>query len=349
MLKERTKLAPEMLVPRLGEALVHSGEISEAGLQQALAYQAERAAIGQPILLGQALLDLNLIDRAGLDHAVTEQIIQLRAALQAANRSLNRRVRERTEELQQALARLSEFGELKANFVSNISHELRTPLTHLKGYLELMSTDSLGALSAEQRHAVTVSQKATQRLEQLIEDLLMFSHASRGDVGFHQQALDIRTLAKRAIRNAARRAEEAGVNVGLIADDSLPLVQGDRQKMLWALSQLLDNAVKFTPAGGQVRIEIKAESADLVMISVQDSGIGIPKKSLQEIFEPFHQLDGSAKRRAGGTGLGLTLVQQIVEAHGSVLDVSSVEGKGTTFRFPLLVAAPSSAEKPSHR
>ena len=103
------------------------------------------------MLLGQALLELGLLDRATLDQAVTEQIIELRSALQSANRTLDRRVRERTEELQQALERLSELGEMKANFVANISHELRTPLTHIKGYLELLSSGSLGALTEDQR------------------------------------------------------------------------------------------------------------------------------------------------------------------------------------------------------
>ena len=242
------------------------------------------------------------------------------------------------------------MGEIKANFVANISHELRTPLTHIKGYLELLATDSLGVLTDEQRHAVQVSQKASKRLEKLIEDLLMFSRASHGEVSFRQAALDIRSLSNRAIRNLASKAQEAGVNLRLVAVEEIPPVQGDREKILWVLNQLLDNAIKFTPSGGHVALGLKTESTNLVMISVRDTGIGIPAKNLQQIFEPFSQLDGSATRRAGGAGLGLTLVRQIVEAHGSVLDVSSVEGKGTTFKFPLLVAAPpqaGSAEPPA--
>ena len=328
-----------MLVPRLGVALVQAGHISADELQRALAYQSERAAANQALLLGQALLELGLLDRATLDQAVTEQIIQLRGALQSANRTLDRRIRERTQELQQALERLSEMGEMKAEFVANISHELRTPLTHIKGYLELMATDSLGVLTDEQRHAVEVSQKAARRLEKLIEELLMFSRASHGEVSFRQEQLDLRHLADRAIKNSAGKAEQAGVDLRLVAAEEIPAVQGDGEKLLWALNQLLDNAIKFTSAGGHAMLGLRTESTNLVMVSVRDSGIGIPPHSLQQIFEPFPQLDGSSKRRAGGTGLGLTLVRQIVEAHGSVLEVSSVEGQGTTFKFPLLVAA----------
>jgi signal transduction histidine kinase len=348
MLKEKSQLTPEMLVPRLGEALVAAGHISEADLQKALAFQGARTSEGQSLVLGDALLELKLIERATLDQAVTEQIIQLRSALQTANRTLERRVRERTVELQEALERLSELGEMKANFLANISHELRTPLTHLKGYLELMVTESLGKLTEEQRHAVQVSQKATKKLETLIEDLLTFSHGSHGEVSFRQETLDIRSLANGAIRNAAAKAQEAGVDVRLMAAESIPPVQGDPQKILWALTQLLDNAIKFTPAGGHVAVGIRPENPNLVMVSVRDTGVGIPENSLRKIFEPFHQLDASPTRKAGGTGLGLALVRQIVEAHGSVLDVSSVEGKGTDFKFPLLVAAKPQGAKEAH-
>ncbi len=337
--RDKTQLTPEMLVPRLGEALVRSGHITEFDLQKALAYQQEQIAHGATMLLGQALLDLKLIDRATLDQAVTEQIIQLRSALQAANRTLERRVRERTAELEAALQRLSELNQMKANFVANISHELRTPLTHITGYLELMISDSLGPLTEEQRHGVQVSHKAADRLENLIDDLIMFSMAAHGELTLKQEPVDIRRLVNVAIRNAGQKAEERGVTLSIMAKDNVPSVQGDSEKIVWVLNQLLDNAIKFTPAGGRVVVSLKEESTNLVMVTVTDTGIGIPPNRLQEIFEPFHQLDGSSTRRAGGTGLGLSLVRQIVEAHGSLLDVSSVEGRGTTFKFPLLVAS----------
>ena len=345
MRKDKTQLTPEMLVPRLGEALVRAGHITDFDLQKALAYQQEHVADGSTMLLGQALLDLKLIDRATLDQAVTEQIIQLRSALQAANRTLERRVYERTAELEAALHRLAELNQMKANFVANISHELRTPLTHVKGYLELMISDSLGPLTEEQRHGLQVSQKAADRLENLIEDLIMFSMASRGELSLKQEALDIRRLVNLAARNATQKAEERGVTVNVMTKERMPLVQGDSEKIMWVLNQLLDNAVKFTPSGGRVVISLKEESSNLVMVTVTDTGIGIPSNRLQEIFEPFHQLDGSSTRRAGGTGLGLSLVRQIIEAHGSLLDVSSVEGRGTTFKFPLLVASEEGRKK----
>ena len=157
---EQQYLSPEMLVPRMGEYLVQKGVVSTENLQKALDYQQEEMVKGNSMLLGQALIELDLLKRSQLDQAVTEQILQLRSALQAANRTLERRVEERTAELQRALERVSELSQLKANFISNISHELRTPLTHIKGYVELLITESLGGITEEQRHALQVDRKS---------------------------------------------------------------------------------------------------------------------------------------------------------------------------------------------
>lgn len=333
---EQQRLTPEMLVPRMGEYLITKGLITEQDLQKALDYQQEATAKADPILLGQALIDLRLLERAELDQAVTEQIIQLRSALQAANRTLERRVEERTAELQKVLERVSELSQLKSNFVSNISHELRTPLTHIKGYVELLITESLGSITEEQRHALQVSQQSTNKLETLIEDLIMVSLASRGELSLKQENVDICRLANLAVKSYGNRAQERGVSLHAMLDQGVPHVQGDSQKIAWALNQLVENAVKFTPAHGRVTVHIKREGENLVIVSVNDTGIGIPSNRIDDIFEPFHQLDSSATRRYGGTGLGLSLVRQIVEAHGSMLEVQSVEGRGSTFKFPLL-------------
>jgi signal transduction histidine kinase len=330
------RLTPEMLVPRMGEYLVQKGLVSGEDIQKALAHQQEETTRGNTLLLGQALLDLGLLSRADLDQAVTEQIIQLRSALQASNRSLERRVEERTAELQKALERVSELSQLKANFVSNISHELRTPMTHIKGYIELLVSESLGPITEEQRYALTISQQSTNRLETLIEDLLMVSLASRGEMSLRQDAVDICRLVKLAVKSHGEDAQRRGVLLQADLDENIAGVQADSQKIAWVLGQLLDNGIKFTPSGGCVKAGVKREGENLVIVSVADNGIGIPANRLQDIYEPFYQLDGSTTRQYSGTGLGLALVRQIVEAHGSMLDVQSTEGRGSTFKFPLL-------------
>jgi signal transduction histidine kinase len=338
---DQQRLTPEMLVPRMGEYLVQKGLVSAEDIQKALSYQQEETARGNTILLGQALTDLNLISRPELDQAVTEQIIQLRSALQASNRSLERRVEERTAELQKALERVSELSQLKANFISNISHELRTPLTHIKGYIELLVSESLGPLTDEQKHALEVSQQSTTRLEALIDDLIMVSLASRGELSLKQASVDICRLANLVVKSNGEAALQRGVHLQAAIADGVPFVHADSQKIAWVLGQLVDNGIKFTPSGGSVTVSIKREGENLVIVSVTDTGIGIPANRLQDIFEPFHQLDGSSTRQYNGTGLGLSLVRQIVEAHGSMLEVQSTEGRGSIFKFPLLAVMES--------
>ncbi|MBE3117776.1 MAG: hypothetical protein IMZ50_03335 [Candidatus Atribacteria bacterium] len=329
-------LTPEVLVPRLGETLVQRGFITEADLQKALAYQNEKQRVGEHCLLGQALMDLNLLTRQQIDHAVTEQIIQLRNALEDANRFLERRVAERTAELQEALRKLSELSQMKANFIANVSHELRTPLTHVKGYLELLTTGSLGSLSAEQKNALQVSQRAAGRLESLIDNLILFSLAARGEMTLRLAPVNLNKVAGEIISYSRTKADDRNVALHFNGQPDIPYVQADEEKISWAILQFIDNAIKFTPSGGEVTLSIQPESDTLIMVSVSDTGIGIPASRLNEIYEPFHQLDSSSTRRYGGTGLGLALVREIISAHGSVIEVQSEDGKGTRFRFPLL-------------
>ncbi|MBI5353529.1 MAG: hypothetical protein HZB50_12885 [Chloroflexi bacterium] len=330
------KLTPEMLIPRLGDYIVQKGLITPADLKKALAHQKKQIEKGGRYLLGQALIDLKMIDQDTLDQVITEQILQLRSALQASNRNLEQRVKERTADLNEALQKLSELNQMKANFVANISHELRTPLTHIKGYIELLVTGSLGEVNEEQLKALQVSQRSTAKLESIIEDLIMFSLASRGAMTMKLDKVDIASIVLQSVKAAHNKAEERGVQVTFAVPKNIPFVQADTAKINWVVNQLLDNGIKFTPSGGSVDVSLKEDGGNLVLVTVQDTGIGIPFSKLQEIFEPFHQLDESSTRHYGGTGLGLSLVRQIVEAHGSLLDARSVEGKGSTFKFPLL-------------
>ena len=333
-----TPLTPEVLVPRLGEHLVQTGKITETDLHKALAYQKKQQKTGQRCLLGEALMDLNLLTRREIDHAVTEQIIQLRNALEDANRFLENRVQERTAELQEALRKLSELNQMKANFVANISHELRTPLTHVKGYLELLSTGSLGALSADQMNALQVSQHATGRLESLIDSLILFSLAARGEMTLRLTPVDLNKVAGEIINYSRPKAKDRNVTLDFEIPSDIPFVQADQEKISWVFLQLVDNAIKFTPSGGRVTLSIEKESDTLMLVKVADTGIGIPTDRLEEVFEPFHQLDASPTRRYGGTGLGLALVKEIIRAHGSMVEVKSEVAKGSTFSFPLVAA-----------
>ena len=330
-------LSPEVLVPRLGDYLVEREILKPDELIQALAYQKTMRDAGQAKLIGQALLELNLISRESLDQAITEQILQLQTALQKANEELEARVLERTIELEQALNRLSELNQLKSNFVSNISHELRTPLTHLKGYIELLDENALGELNKQQADAVKVMKKAEGRLGGLIENLIQFSAYSQGAIDIDIRPANLMDILKDILENAQSQCGEKGLDFQSNIPSDIPAVRIDSQKLPWALLHLIDNAVKFTPKGGNVQIGVNVGDAN-VMMYVYDTGIGIAQEKIDEIFEPFHQLDGSSTRRYGGTGLGLAMARQIVEAHGSEIVVRSKEGQGSYFEFSLKIA-----------
>jgi signal transduction histidine kinase len=327
-------VAPEVLVPRLGEYLIGKGLLNQESLQQALAYQREQSRQGHPTLVGQALIELGLIDRELLDQAITEQILELQAALQQANRRLEQRVRERTAELQHALTKLTELNQLKSNFISNISHELRTPLTHIKGYVELMADFGLGPITEDQSEALKVMHRASGKLEKLINDLLRFSMASRGEFTLRMAPISLEPIIQNAISQSQGKAHSRRVSLELDQAPGLPTFKGDDEKMTWVLVQLLDNAIKFTEPGGRVRLSAHRVDSG-IQVAVSDTGIGIPPEKMDEIFEPFHQLDGTSTRRHEGTGLGLALVQRIVEAHGALIRAHSQVGIGSRFEFTL--------------
>jgi signal transduction histidine kinase len=325
---------PAWLVPRIGEFLIEQKVITKGQLEQALKQQTARAEQGEQVLLGQTLIEMGFLTREKLDQALTEQIVDLHAAVQESNRTLQQRVHQRTRELRHALQRLTEINQVKANLISNISHELRTPLAHLKGYVELLADGDLGTLSEEQSDAIKVMRRATDRLNQLIEDLIEFSTASREGLSLNIEPISASDIISNVLQKSQEKAQKAGVNLHSEVAADLAPIRGDMERLSWAVYQLVDNGIKFTPSGGDVNI--RAQSADTgIFFEIEDTGIGIPDERIEEIFEPFHQLDGSPTRRYGGTGLGLSLVKLILEAHGSSLDVESEEGRGTRFRFHL--------------
>ena len=329
---------PAAAIPKLGAFLLEQHLISEDQLGLALARQHEAEARGTRQLLGQTLVELGYVNRETIDQAVNRQILELHAALTTSNRQLEQRVEERTAELRRALERLSELNQLKANLISNVSHELRTPLAHIKGYTELMADGQLGGLNDEQTNALAVVRRATERLGRLIDDLIEFSSASRTGLALNLTPVVLTELFAEALDASREKAGKAGVLLTLEAADGLPRPLADRERLGWVVHQLLDNAIKFTPDGGRVTVRAALE-ARAVLVEVSDTGIGIPRERIREVFEPFHQLDGSPTRRYGGTGLGLALVRLILDAHGAPLNVDSRVGEGTNITFTLPVEA----------
>jgi signal transduction histidine kinase len=177
-------------------------------------------------------------------------------------------------------------------------------------------------------------QKASNRLERLIEDLLLFSDADRSEVALNLQPVDMHRLSQTLVNRVQVKAEEKHLQLRLVFDADLPKIKVDEEKISWAISQLLDNAIKFTPVNGHIELRCLREDG-AIRVVVKDDGIGIPADRMEEIYEPFHQLDGSSTRRYGGTGLGLALVRKIIEAHGSTIRLRTEIDQGSEFEFLL--------------
>lgn len=330
-------ITPEILVPRVGELLIDRGVLNQDGLQKALEYSKKPGLDGQQRLVGQALLELKLIDRETLDQVITEQILQLQSALQQANLRLEKRVQERTQELQSALNKLAELNQLKSNFISNVSHELRTPLTHIRGYLDLMNDGCLGVLTDEQSSALDVMMRSEARLEELIEKMIQFSLEATGQFTLQIKTSSLRDVVEIALKQAKIKAANRPVVLKVELGEEPCTVRIDQEKIQWVVMELVDNAIKFTPPGGCVTVRLHKD-VNSAHFQVTDTGIGISPEKLSDIFEPYHQLDGSSTRRYGGIGLGLALVKKIIEAHGSKVDVISEPQNGTliTFQLPIV-------------
>lgn len=327
-------LEPEILTPRLGETLLEQGKITPKQLEVALRYQEDQKKMGRGLRLGRALVELGFLDEASLDEAITLQILNLQQALKQANQELERRVEQRTRELRQALVRVSELNQIKANFIANVSHELRTPLTLLRGYLDMMKDGAFGEVNDEQAHALDALLRSTARLEKLIDDLILYAYAERGELTLTLSDNHLGRIVSQIVENHRYSAKVKGVDLRAKIEENLPLVHCDRERIAWVINELITNALKFNSSGGWVLVTVSYHQG-IITVSVQDNGIGIPTERLVEIFEPFHQLDGSTTRRYGGTGLGLALATRILEAHGSQLRVESEVGKGSLFKFSL--------------
>ena len=327
-------LTPEMLVPRLGDYLVEHNYITNNQLQESLQTQTDRKNKGDVILLGRVLVDLGFIDQNRLDQAITEQILRLRNALQESNQQLEERVKLRTKELENALDELSRVSKAKTAFISNISHELRTPLTHIKGYLPLMLESSLGPTTEDQKTALVAMMNASNRLEKLIDDLILFANMDRGVTSILIKTVNVQDLCIDALSQMQPKARDKEIDLSAKYPDDTIQMFADYNKISWVIRELIENAIKFTDSGGRVVLGFIPEGP-LVRVFVRDTGMGIPHDRVQEVFDPFHQLDGSTTRKQKGVGLGLALVKQIIAAHESTIEVDSLLGKGSTFSFCL--------------
>ncbi|MBN2389555.1 MAG: GAF domain-containing protein [Anaerolineae bacterium] len=254
------------------------------------------------------------------------------AAIAIENARIYRNEQQRATQLARALDQQRHLDSLKDQFVQNVSHELRTPIAIARGYAEMLDSGELGNLGQDQQEAISVIARRMRLLTRLVDDINMILELESEPVV--KQTVNLAELVDMAVTHHTERAEKLMLTLTSEIAPDLPTMRGNPGHLSRMLDNLLDNALKFTPEGGVVQVKLTHESAAL-HLDVSDTGIGIPEKQLPQLFQRFYQIDGSMSRRYGGTGLGLALIKQIVEAHGGIVRVTSTINRGSTFHVIL--------------
>jgi signal transduction histidine kinase len=272
-----------------------------------------------------------------------------------------RELAEKNARLAEAYERLRELDRLKSNFLANVSHELRTPLTSIMGYSEMLAEGVAGPLIGEQAEFVGVIREKGEQLLGLIMSLLDLAKLENGTMPVRSAEVSIPSVLAEAISTLMPVATKKGVRVVAEAEEGMATLQADPDRLRQVFINLLDNAVKFTSAGGLVRLAARTrlvepdDSDGLVLVAptrkavevrVSDTGLGIAPEERQRVFDPFYQVDPSSTRQHGGAGLGLSIVKRLIDAHGGSIHVEPNDPHGTVF-VVVLPANRSAATPPA--
>jgi len=231
------------------------------------------------------------------------------------------------------ITELRRLERVRRDFVANVSHELKTPLTAIQGFAETLLGGALED-SANNQRFVTIIRDHSIRLARLTDDLLMLSKIEAGKLEFDFRPVALAEFVEACLETARLRAGSKGISLEADYPPNFPALRGDANRLREVLQNLLDNAVMYTPSGGHIRLEAVARNGAAIL-TVSDTGIGIPQSDQEKIFERFYRVDAARSREAGGTGLGLAIAKHIVEAHGGRLWVESAVAQGSKFHFSI--------------
>jgi len=267
----------------------------------------------------------------------------------ASVRESFRELEDKNQKLQVAYDRLKELDRLKSNFLATVSHELRTPLTSIIGYSEMLVEGLAGDLTKEQREFVQTIRDKGDQLLALIKGLLDLSKLESGTMSLRKNHVDVAALIKDVVSTMAPTARKKEVELTFEVEKGLPAIWADAERLRQVLLNLTENAIKFTPVSGSVRLVARLTGMDAtssgdtggmvllgarrtgVEMRVADTGIGIPESERMRVFDAFYQVDSSSTREAGGTGLGLSIVKRLVDGHDGNVRIEANQPRGTVF------------------
>ena len=301
--------------------------------EMALIHNAPRAAT---VTVKTALTTLEL-DKASFNRALHNSNSIAMAMISEISNRLRQNdqmavddLRMRASELAEAYQKLAEQELARREFLTSVAHELRTPLMVASGYLQMLEK---GIMSGNQLSAgIETVARNVQQINTLVNDILFLQEMELVLPDF--QAVDMNEIARLVADRYAEKAKERDVNLRLKPSPGLPPVSGDSKSLERALMALVDNAIKFSPRGGNVEIRLSAMDSH-VLVAVEDHGIGIPKENQANVFDRFYHLDHYGDDLFGGIGLGLAITRQVIEQHQGSLGFTSQPGKGTTFTLTL--------------
>ena len=348
-------VAREVAATRQGVLITNARKDSPAEWRKALLNEPIRSLIAVPICAGEAtygVLGAYSKEASALksEHMQVLTMIAHEGALALENAKLYGALKDQVAELERLNKELRQLDRLKSEFLANVSHELRTPLTSIKGYVDYIHKEKLGPITALQNEGLSVAQRNIGRLQRLINDLLDYTKLEYRRASLALSPCVFEDAWKEAFEHSVESMERKRLRFQLRIPSDLPLLFLDRSKFVQVISNLLTNAVKFTPEEGSISVDLMCmaqhpnfynletyrnnctlESLIPVRITIRDTGIGIPPEALSRIFDRFYQVDSSNTRKYGGTGLGLALVKSILDAHGSPIEVQSKVGEGSEF------------------
>lgn len=313
-------------------------------------------ALGQPCTSVLKCQNLNHIEMCGTSSCPLTRVLQQKQPLSneeliigaAPGRSCEVSVNATPIEIENTqyvvitardMSALKVANRVRANFVSMVSHELRTPLNSVHGFIDLLVQGHMGELTEEQSKYLGYAQEGVQQLISIVEDILFLTRSDSGQFEIKPQQVNLRVLSRQVLNSLRPQSLKASVILNKDIPSPSPLLYVDPQRMKQVLNNLVMNAIKFTPPGGTVTIRTRPYDERFLMISVSDTGFGIPFEDRPHIFERFYQSNHARQSSMGGYGLGLSIAKLIVEQHGGSIGFDSVLGQGTTFYFtaPLYV------------
>lgn len=251
-----------------------------------------------------------------------------------AQQELEKKVKERTRELTLALEEVKKISKRKTDFISSVSHELRTPLTSIKGYAAILMEEKLGPLPQAAKERLEKVNRHSDELVHMVNDLLDIARIESGRAVMKMEGQDLKTVISNVADLISIQCKNKNIELITNIQKDIPPVLADRMQLERVFINLLGNAVKFTPEDGKITIKTHTEDK-VIQVDISDTGIGIPPDSLSMVFEEFYRVDNPINQQVRGTGLGLSLVKHIIEAHKGRIWVESKPGKGSTFSFTL--------------